>query len=255
MIDVFMRSPLPNTLAVVVLIALIITWFTSIVLSLRNVSVETDRGRFATLLPIFSILGLPAAFDLLQTSGITILFAGIILVIFLLNILVPILRIFRKSSNPFVANWYKWSVPISAIGGLVVAGYLTFVESTGTEAVCGPSGGCATVQSSRFAILFGILPIGILGLIGYVAILVAWLVWQFGPDTTKKVASLAIWGMGVFGVLFSIYLTFLEPFVIGATCMWCIASAVFMITLLLVSTPGAQQALAIADDESDLETA
>jgi hypothetical protein len=37
--------------------------------------------------------------------------------------------------------------------------------------------------------------------------------------------------------------------------MWCIASAVFMITLLLVSTPGAQQALAIADDESDLETA
>lgn len=255
MISIFMRSPLPNTLAVVVLTALIITWLTSIILSLRNVPIETDKGWFATLLPLFSILGIPAAFDLLQTSGATFFYAGIILVIFLLNIVIPVLKISRKSSRPFVADWYKWSILISAIGGLVVAGYLTFVESTGAEIVCGPSQGCGTVQSSRYAVLFGILPIGILGLIGYVAILLAWMVWQFGPNGTRKMASLAIWGMSVFGVLFSIYLTFLEPFVIGATCMWCIASAVFMITLLLVSTPAAQQALAVAEDEDDFESA
>lgn len=249
-----MRSPLPNTLAVVVLIALIITWFTSIVLSLRNVTIETDKGWFAALLPLFSILGIPAAFDLLQTSGATFFYAAIILVIFLSNIVIPILRISRKSSSPFVTDWYKWSVLLSAIGGLVVAGYLTFIESTGAEIVCGPSQGCGTVQSSRYAVLFGILPIGILGLIGYVAILIGWIAWQFGPDSIKKIASLAIWGMGVFGVLFSIYLTFLEPFVIGATCMWCIASAVFMISLLLASTPSAQQALAVGDDEDDFES-
>jgi len=34
--------------------------------------------------------------------------------------------------------------------------------------------------------------------------------------------------MAWFGVLFTIYLTFLEPFVIGATCMWCITSAILM---------------------------
>ena len=39
-----------------------------------------------------------------------------------------------------------------------------------------------------------------------------------------------VWGMALFGVIFSIYLTFLEPFVIGATCMWCITSAI-VITL------------------------
>ncbi len=254
MISIFMRSPLPNTLAVIVLIALIVSWFTSIVLSLRNIPVETDKGWFATLLPLFSILGIPAAFDLLQTSGATALFAAIILVIFLLNIVIPILKISRKSSNVFIMDWYKWSILISAIGGLVVAGYLTFIESTGATVACGPSQGCETVQSSRYAILFGILPIGILGLIGYVAILIAWIVWQFGPVSLKKIASLAIWGMCVFGVLFSTYLTFLEPFVIGATCMWCIASAVFMITLLLTSTPAAQQALAIAEDEDSLES-
>jgi uncharacterized membrane protein len=101
--------------------------------------------------------------------------------------------------------------------------------------------------------LFGILPVGILGLIGYIAILLAWAVWQVGPLSLKKISSLAIWGMCVFGVLFSIYLTFLEPFVIGATCMWCISSAVLMIILLLASTPAAQQALAIHEDDGSFE--
>ena len=38
-----------------------------------------------------------------------------------------------------------------------------------------------------------------------------------------------------FGILFSIYLTFLEPFVIGATCAWCVTSAILM-TVLFVLT-------------------
>ncbi len=38
--------------------------------------------------------------------------------------------------------------------------------------------------------------------------------------------------MSIFGTLLSVYLTFLEPFVIGATCAWCLTSAV-VITLLM----------------------
>jgi uncharacterized membrane protein len=39
--------------------------------------------------------------------------------------------------------------------------------------------------------------------------------------------------------LFSIYLTFLEPFVIAATCMWCLASALCIVGLLwLTAAPG-----------------
>jgi uncharacterized membrane protein len=45
--------------------------------------------------------------------------------------------------------------------------------------------------------------------------------------------------MIAFGTLFSIYLTFLEPFVIGATCAWCLTSAIIMTALLWLSiTPG-----------------
>lgn len=248
MINIFMKSPLPNTLAVIVLIALAITWFTSILLSLREAPIETEASWFASLIPLFSILGIPAALDLLQTNGLTLVFAASIFIAFMLNILIPILKVFKKASYPLVTDWYKWTILISSIAGLVVASYLTFVESTGAQVACGPSGGCSTVQNSKYAVLFGILPIGVLGLLGYLAILAAWVAWQFGPHTIKKTASLAIWAMCVFGVLFSIYLTFLEPFVIGATCMWCISSAVLMIILLLASTPAAQQSLAISDE-------
>jgi uncharacterized membrane protein len=41
--------------------------------------------------------------------------------------------------------------------------------------------------------------------------------------------------MAGFGVAFSIYLTYLELFVIRAVCMWCVTSAVVMTLLLLVS--------------------
>jgi uncharacterized membrane protein len=251
MIDKFMKYPGGNTLAVIVLIALVIAWFISLLLSLGNVPVQTNKGWFPAILPIFAFLGIPAAYDLLQTTGIVLLFAVIVTIVFLLNIVIPILHRRGTSSHSLINDWYKWAIPISVLGGLVVSGYLTFVESTGAGVACGDTlgGGCNDVQSSKYAILLGVVPVGLLGFMGNLAILAAWIAWQYGPYAIKKLAALAGWGMCIFGVLFSIYLTFLEPFVICATCMWCISSAVVMIILLLVSTPAAQQALALADDE------
>jgi len=41
------------------------------------------------------------------------------------------------------------------------------------------------------------------------------------------------------GVAFSIYLTFLEPFVIGATCIWCLSSAIIVTALFWITAgPG-----------------
>lgn len=249
MIDKFMRDPLGNTLAVIVLIALIITWFSSLMFVLRNDPVRTDRGGYAWLLPIFAFLGIPGTLDLLRTGGIATIFAAITLLVFVLNIVVPILHMQGKSSQPWIMSWHKWAVPVSVVGGLAVSGYLAFIESTGGPVACGPLlPGCLDVQNSRYATLFGVLPVGLLGFLGNIAILAAWIVWQSGPPARKKMSALAIWGMCIFGVLFSAYLTFLEPFVIGATCMWCIASAVIMILLLLASTPAAQQAFVITED-------
>ena len=152
-----------------------------------------------------------------------------------------------------ILNWPKWVIPLLSIIGLGVAAYLSYVEVTASKAVCGPVGDCNTVQESPYARLFGILPIGVLGLVGYIAILTAWFAQYFGPDSLRKFFSLAIWGMSWFGILFSIYLTFLEPFVIGATCAWCLTSAVIMTLLLLASTEPAKEALKSNINESEEE--
>lgn len=137
-----------------------------------------------------------------------------------------------------VHRW-QWAIPALCLAGIAVAGYMAYVETAQVEAVCGPVGDCNTVQQSAFARLFGVLPIGILGIIGYGLILLAWLVGRYGRGRISDLAWLALLGMTSFGLLFSIYLTFLEPFVIGATCAWCLTSAVLMTALFWLSlAPG-----------------
>jgi uncharacterized membrane protein len=148
---------------------------------------------------------------------------------------------FLKDSASAEISWSRWAIPLLAMIGLGVALYLSYVEITQAQATCGPVGDCNAVQQSSYARLFGFLPIGVLGTAGYLAILVAWIIQQFGPERWRSIGSLAIWVMTWFGVIFSIYLTFLEPFVIGATCIWCITSAIVMTLILWFSTPTAKK--------------
>ncbi len=150
-------------------------------------------------------------------------------------------RNLRNPRNPAPIHWVI--LPILVLG-FVVAGYLSYVETTGTEAVCGPVGDCNTVQNSSYAVLLGIIHIGTLGIIGYIAIAIAWVLTRFSSRRIADYALMAIFAMAVFGTLFSIYLTFLEPFVIGATCAWCLTSAVLMTAILILSVKPATHAYA-----------
>ncbi len=151
--------------------------------------------------------------------------------------------LFKKTDGIFLKENWAWIVPLLCAVGFGVAGYLTYVETTQVTAVCGPVGDCNTVQQSEYARLFGVLPIGVLGVLGYVAIFIAWLVTQFTRDRLAELAAISIFAMTAFGTLFSIYLTFLEPFVIGATCVWCLSSAILMTVLMLLSAGPAKIAL------------
>ena len=168
--------------------------------------------------------------------------AIVVLVGMLLSVLGGVFVFFRKNNVSRPGSW-NWSIPVLCLVGLFVAGYLAYVETSQVEAVCGPVGDCNTVQQSKYARLFTILPIGILGMAGYVLILLAW---GMGRSTNRRLAaygSLAMLGLTAFGMLFSIYLTFLEPFVIGATCAWCLTSAVLMTILFWMSLVPGKRAL------------
>jgi len=115
-----------------------------------------------------------------------------------------------------------------ALVGIAIAGYLTWVHYAGLEAVCvGGGGGCERVQSSRWAELAGV-PVAVLGLGGYVLILASLAL----PEElgAQAAAFLSLVGFG-----FSAWLTYVEIEKIEAICQWCVASAVIMTALALVS--------------------
>ena len=151
------------------------------------------------------------------------------------------LRAWRSdfATSPWQPAWLDALMLVLTIVGLAVAGYLTYVETQAVAAVCGPVGDCNAVQTSSYSKLFGVIPVGLLGAAGYVAILVVWLWGRFGSGRLADYAPLAILGMTILAVAFSLYLTFLEPFVIKAVCIWCLTSAVVITFVMLVSMPAA----------------
>jgi uncharacterized membrane protein len=107
--------------------------------------------------------------------------------------------------------------------GLGIAGYLTVVHYAGAEPVCALAHGCATVQASRYAELAGV-PVAVLGVAGYLAILAA--LARAGEGARTAAAGLALGGFA-----FSAWLTYVELARLDAICMWCVGSAICM-TLL-----------------------
>lgn len=119
------------------------------------------------------------------------------------------------------------AIGVLCVVGLGIAGYLTYVHYSGLHVLCVSSGGCETVQTSSYAKLAGI-PVPVLGLVGYAGILVS----LFVPGDPGRLATA---GLALVGFGFSLYLTYLELFVINAICQWCIGSAVLMTAIAVLA--------------------
>ena len=123
----------------------------------------------------------------------------------------------------------RLTVAVGAVAalGLAIAAYLTYVHYAGINPVC-TTGGCEKVQGSSYAEVGGV-PVALLGLAGYVAILAS--LWVPGEMGRATAVLLAMAGFG-----YSAYLTYLELFEIDAICQWCVASAVCMTVLAALTT-------------------
>jgi len=114
-----------------------------------------------------------------------------------------------------------------ALLGVAIAAYLTYVHYAELEPVCGLGGDCERVQTSEYAEVAGI-PVAVLGLGGYLLILAS--LGVRGEAGLLAGATLALVGFG-----FSAYLTYREIVTIDAICTWCVASAVVMSALAVVT--------------------
>jgi uncharacterized membrane protein len=123
---------------------------------------------------------------------------------------------------------------VLSVVGLLVSAYLTWVHLRGVAPVClAGSGGCETVQASRYAEILGV-PVAALGLAAYAGLL-------FSVLLRGEVGVLLGLFVALVGVLFSAYLTWLELFVIHAICQYCVLSAILMVASLTLALVRARQ--------------
>jgi uncharacterized membrane protein len=131
----------------------------------------------------------------------------------------------RRKAEPVAVPRRDWLLAAIAAVGVAIAGYLTATKLSGSSAVlCTAGSGCDVVQASRYATFLG-LPTAAWGALLYAA-----------------VGVLALWGLqaqrwlwafllSVAGASFSLYMSFLAAFVIGAFCIYCLASNVVALAL------------------------
>ncbi len=153
----------------------------------------------------------------------------------------------RRRSTPWI---HKWSRPlIAAIAGLgaLTTGYLTIEKLTGGSAACVAQAGvkgCNDVLSSPWATVFG-QPLALFGFLAYTSMLIfalAPLALKSGENNSRKQIENWSWWLLLIGAIamsiFSGYLMYLLASQIKAICPYCIASALFSVSLLVLTILG-----------------
>lgn len=136
-----------------------------------------------------------------------------------------------------------------ALAGLFVALYLTLYKLGYIGTLVCAVGSCEVVQTSRWATLLG-LPVAVWGVGFYVAVLAVSLAGASAPLADSRRVSQLLAAMTGVGVLFSLWLTYLELFVIRAICQWCVVSAILTVVLLVIALLDLREVSALEGDET-----
>jgi uncharacterized membrane protein len=128
----------------------------------------------------------------------------------------------------------RMAAALLALGGQFVSAYLWLYKLgyIGTLA-CG-TGGCETVQLSPQSQFLGV-EVALIGLVGYVVLFALAMLSLQPRHAGRSWPFLLLLGLATGAVVFTAYLKYLEFFVIGAVCRWCVVSAVIIALLFVVT--------------------
>ena len=121
-----------------------------------------------------------------------------------------------------------------ALAGVGLATYLAMYKlgMIGTLA-CG-TGGCETVQLSRWGTLLG-LPVAVWGVGFYLLLFLVALLGTTEKYSEATWVSHALLALTTWGVIFSAWLTYLELYVINAICRFCVVSAILVTVTFVIA--------------------
>lgn len=138
------------------------------------------------------------------------------------------MTISKNRVNPFVK--FAYVAALVSLIGLGDSVYLTVHHYTAEPVPCSIVAGCETVLTSAYATLAGI-PLGVFGIVAYFAALVLSVLTIFGNSKTWLLFCAQV----VLMSLFTGWLLYLQGFVIGAFCQFCLLSAASTFTLLIIA--------------------
>ena len=138
-------------------------------------------------------------------------------------------------------------VALVALAGLFVALYLTLYKLGYIGTLACAVGSCETVQTSKWATLLGV-PVGAWGVAYYIGVLALAIAGLTGRFADSRRLSEILVGVTAFGLLFSLWLTYLELFVIHAICQWCVVSAILATILFVLSWLDLREISALLDE-------
>ncbi len=124
---------------------------------------------------------------------------------------------------------------LSALFGLLVSGYLSWLKLTDVPSVCIQSGpfNCDAVLNSIYSELGGI-PIAWLGF--FIYLLIGFIIlFEDRIELLRQYGRLISFGVGLFAWLFSMWLVFVQFVLLQALCPWCLShEANFTILFALI---------------------
>jgi uncharacterized membrane protein len=128
--------------------------------------------------------------------------------------------------------WVQLTTFALAICGLGVSVYMTIEHFTGnTTLACSATGAinCEAVTTSPESMVFGVLPVAVLGLAFYVFMVAVTTPWAW--RSSRREIAWARLGSVIVGAGFILYLIYAELFQVRFICLWC--TSVHVITFLL----------------------
>lgn len=127
----------------------------------------------------------------------------------------------------------RMSAALTALAGVFISAYLWLYKlgKIGTL-TCG-TGGCETVQLSPYSRFLG-LEVAAIGAAGYALLLVLSLASLNARPAVAARLITALVVLSGMALLFTLYLKYLELFVIHAICRWCVASAVLILVFFVL---------------------
>ena len=155
----------------------------------------------------------------------------------------------RRRSLPWIYRWSRPLIGAIAIVGATLTAYLTYVKLTGGDVVCSADaasvGKCSDVLSSAYATVFG-LPLTLFGFLAYSSMAIFALTpLLIERNSNKSLRNqledwtwLLLLAGGTAMAVFSGYLMYVLFFKLQSVCYYCIGSALFSLSLLILSIIG-----------------